>query len=497
MHPTSLPSAHGIGSFGDEAFAFVDMLKSAHITLWQILPLGPTGYGDSPYAARSTFAGNELLIDLKVLAYDGYLDLEDILSTPAFPPNRIDYGQVRAYKDPLLQKAADAFLADTEQEVVKDYQEFCAENAWWLDDYALYQVLCEVYNDSRWYEVWPQPLRLRDEKALAEAQHAYAKDIERFKALQYLFFQQYATVKTYANEQGVSIIGDIPIFVAPDSVDAWANRHLFKMDAQGKQRASSGVPPDAFSDDGQHWGNPVYDWKEHEKDGFAWWIQRIQKTLEVCDIIRIDHFRGFAAYWEIPQGESTAKNGTWKPSPGKKLFAALRKALGDEIPLIAEDLGVITPDVVELRDSNNLPGMKILQFAFGLKDGKLDSTNAYLPHNCQYQSVIYTGTHDNNTTQGWYDALDEGTKDKVRRYLEAPDDQIVWQMIRVMLLSASKDAILPLQDLMGLGSEARMNVPSTVGMSNWSWRLESLRAVERWRLERLKAMIELYGREGC
>ncbi|MFA6681957.1 MAG: 4-alpha-glucanotransferase [Sphaerochaeta sp.] len=496
LHPTSLPSAYGIGSFGDEAFAFVDLLKSAKVTLWQILPLGPTGYGDSPYAARSTFAVNELLIDLKVLAYDGYLDLEDILNTVEFPLDRIDYGKVREFKEPLLVKAADAFLADTELAIVKQYALFCKENSWWLDDYALYQVLCKVYNDSRWHTIWPEPLRLRDEEALAEARVKYAVDIERYKALQYLFFEQYAKLKAYANKNRVSIIGDIPIFVAPDSVDAWANRHLFKMDAQGRQTASSGVPPDAFSDEGQHWGNPVYNWKEHEKDGFSWWIKRIEKTLEVCDIIRVDHFRGFAAYWEIPKGEKTAINGKWVPSPGKKLFAALKEALGDAIPLIAEDLGVITPDVEELRDSNNLPGMKILQFAFGLRGDVLDATNAYLPHNCQYNSVIYTGTHDNNTTRGWYDALDPGTKDKVRRYLEAPDDQIVWQMIRIMLLSASKDAILPMQDLLGLGAEARMNVPSTVGMSNWSWRMKNLNEIEEWRIDRLRGMIEIYGREG-
>ena len=420
MHPTSLPSAHGIGSFGDEAFAFIDLLKSAKVTLWQILPLGPTGYGDSPYAARSTFAGNELLIDLKTLAYDGYLDLEDVLTTGEFPLERIDYGKVREFKEPLLIKASDAFLADTESEVVGKYALFCKENSWWLDDYALYQVLCGVYNDSRWHTIWPKSLRLREDNALAEARSTYAVDIERIKALQYLFFEQYAKLKAYANKHQVSIIGDIPIFVAPDSVDAWANRHLFKMDDQGLQTASSGVPPDAFSDEGQHWGNPVYDWEEHEKEGFAWWIKRIEKTLHVCDIIRIDHFRGFAAYWEIPKGEKTAINGKWVPSPGKKLFAALKDALGDDIPLIAEDLGVITADVEELRDSNNLPGMKILQFAFGLKDGKLDTSNAYLPHNCQYNSVIYTGTHDNNTSRGWYEALDSVTKDKVRRYLEAP-----------------------------------------------------------------------------
>lgn len=495
MHPTSLPSVYGIGSLDDEALAFIDLLKHAKVTLWQILPLGPTGYGDSPYAARSTFAGNELLIDLKSLAYDGYLEVEDVLYHPQFSTDRIDYNQVRTYKEPLLDKAADTFLVHAESEVRARFDAFCSSNSWWLDDYALYQVLCKVYNDSRWHTIWPRELRLRVPQALAQAQKTYGSDIQRIKVQQFFFFTQYEKVKTYANQNGVQIIGDIPIFVAPDSVDAWANRHLFKMDEEGVQTASSGVPPDAFSADGQLWGNPVYNWTEHEKEGFSWWIRRIEQTLKVCDIIRIDHFRGFAAYWEVPQGENTAIKGSWVPSPGAKLLSALKAALGEDIPLIAEDLGVITPDVEALRDTNNLPGMKILQFAFGLTKGKLDTTNAYLPHNCQYNSIIYTGTHDNNTTRGWYDTLDAETKDKVRRYLESPDDQVVWQMIRLMMLSSSKDAILPMQDLLELGSDARMNVPSTCGQSNWSWRLATL-DIEGWRIDRLRGLIEIYGREG-
>jgi 4-alpha-glucanotransferase len=495
LHPTSLPSRHGIGSLGDEAFAFLDLLADSKTTLWQVLPLGPTGYGESPYAARSTFAGNELLIDLDTLACQGFLELGDVLDPPVFSPGRIAFDQVRRYKEPLLEKAADAFLSAGGNPSATDYASFCEENAWWLDDYALYQVLCTAFHDSRWSLMWPKELKLRDPKALQEARETYAGEIERTKVLQYFFFSQYKAVKQYANGKGIRIIGDIPIFVASDSVDAWANTRLLKMDAQCNQRASSGVPPDAFSSEGQLWGNPVYDWPEHEKEGFSWWIRRIEQTLRLCDIVRIDHFRGLSAYWEIPKGAKTAVEGKWVPAPGARLLEALKAALGNDIPLIAEDLGVITEDVEQLRDRNGLPGMKILQFAFDLKDGYLDASNAYLPHNCQYDSVIYTGTHDNDTTRGWYEKLDEELKDKVRRYLECPDEQVVWQMIRAMMMSASRYAVLPMQDLLELGSDARMNIPSTCGQENWSWKLDSL-DIDRWRIDRLRSMTELYGREG-
>ena len=495
MHPTSLPSKHGIGSLGEEAFQFLDLLVKADIRLWQILPLGPTGYGDSPYAARSTFAGNELLIDLKSLAYDGYLDVQDVLDCPTFSVDRVDYGLVRSFKEPLLKKASQLFLQDAETQEREEYDAFVSENAWWLDDYALYQVLCNKYNDSRWFEIWPMEIRLRKESVMQSLHAEYAAEIELVKVQQYFFFSQWKKVKQYANEHDIQIIGDIPIFVAPDSVDAWANRHLLKIDEQGKQTVSSGVPPDAFSAEGQLWGNPVFDWPEHQKEQFSWWIRRIEKTLQLCDIVRIDHFRGFAAYWEVPQGETTAMHGTWVSAPGAQFFSVLRSQHQGELPIIAEDLGVITDDVEELRDSNNFPGMKILQFAFNVENGQLDATNAYLPHNAQYQSVMYTGTHDNNTTQGWYDTLDEGTKDVVRRYLECPDDQVVWQLIRQMMLCASKDAILPMQDWLGLGEEGRMNIPSTCNQSNWSWRVQSL-DLEEWRVERLKSLIALSGRTG-
>ncbi|MGE4454514.1 MAG: 4-alpha-glucanotransferase [Sphaerochaeta sp.] len=493
MHPTSFPSPHGIGSLGDEAFTFIDLLSEAKVSLWQILPLGPTGYGDSPYAARSTFAGNELLIDLRSLAYDGFLDAEDVLFHPEFSVDRVAYGEARAYKEPLLVKAAEHFLEEAEEEQRKEYQNFVAENMWWLEDYAIYQVLCRIHQDSRWFEIWPKELRLRDSKTLQQLKEEHASALEIIQVQQYFFFSQWLQVKHYANEKGIQIIGDIPIFVAPDSVDAWTNRDLLKMDEEGRQTASSGVPPDAFSAEGQLWGNPVYAWQAHKKQKFSWWIKRIEKTLEVCDIVRIDHFRGFAAYWEVPQGEKTAMHGRWQPSPGKEFFKALKTHLGDTLPIIAEDLGVITEDVDELRISNGFPGMKILQFAFNQENGKLDAGNAYLPHNCEYNSVIYTGTHDNNTSRGWYDSLDEQTKDTVRRYLECPDDQVVWQLIRQMLLSHAKDAILPMQDWLELDAGGRMNTPSTCGGSNWSWRMQTLQ-LEGWRVDRLRSLIEISGR---
>ncbi len=492
LHPTSLPGREGIGTLGEEAYQFVDLLAGTHVTLWQMLPLGPTGYGDSPYAARSTFAGNELLIDLKTLAAQGYLELDDVLDAPRFNADRVDYGYVRRWKTPLLEKAARKYLEGEHP----SFTTFCKENGWWLDDYALYVVLARVYGDSRWFLSWPKEVKMRDAKALAKVKALYAEQILVQKVIQFFFDEQFLRLKRYANSKGVLIVGDIPIFVAGDSVDVWSNRRLFKLDAQGFQKVSSGVPPDAFSADGQMWGNPIYDWKEHEREGWTWWTRRIQGALRYSDIVRIDHFRGFAACWEIPKGDATARGGKWVKAEGVSFFHHLKEIYGEELPFIAEDLGVITPDVEQLRLSNGLPGMKILQFAFGYgENGSLDASSAYLPHNCEWQSVIYTGTHDNNTTKGWYDSLEEGLKDKVRRYLECPDEQVVGQLVRAMLMSASRYAVLPMQDWLELGGEARMNVPATCGTSNWSWRLKSL-AVEPWRVNHLREMIDLYGRDG-
>lgn len=492
MHPTSLPGREGIGTFGDEARQFVNLLAEAHVGLWQMLPLGPTGYGDSPYATRSSHAGNELLIDLTDLAAEGLLDLKDLLDAPHFNTKRVDYGKVRQWKRPLLLKAARNFLADKEGQ--EAFKAFCAKEAWWLDDWALYITLCEVYGDSRWFCAWPKPVKMRDARTLAALKTQYAGQILLEKVIQYFFHLQATALKHYANNRGVRIIGDIPIFVAGDSVDVWKDRWLFKLDAQGNQKVSSGVPPDAFSADGQLWGNPIYDWKAHQKEGWQWWTRRIQKALEYSDILRIDHFRGFAACWEVPAKDTTARNGKWVKAPGEEFFQHLHEVLGEDLPFIAEDLGVITPDVEKLRDENRLPGMKILQFAFGLdRQGRLDTTNPYLLHNCTKDSVVYTGTHDNNTTLGWFKSLDDGTRDKVRRYLECPDDQVVWQLVRLGMMSPSKYAIFPMQDWLTLDGDARMNVPATCGGSNWSWRAESL-DLEGWRIGRMRDLIDIYGR---
>lgn len=489
LHPTSLPSRFGIGSLGEKAIQFIDLLEKMNISLWQILPLGPTGFGDSPYASRSTFAGNELLIDLDQLVYDDYLEVLDVIQDPFELTDRIDYNLVRQVKEPLIKKAAITLINSDDK---ADFNKFCEENSYWLDDYALYSILVEDYNDSRWFYAWPEEIKKRSKPAIDKIIKENTTRLEIVKATQYFFFKQWMRVKSYANSKNIQIIGDIPIFVAGDSVDAWTNVDLFKMDENYQQLFSAGVPPDAFSDEGQLWGNPVYKWEKHLETNFAWWTKRVKATLSMCDIVRIDHFRGLESYWEVPSTEKTALNGKWVKAPGQELLDHLYKEIPN-LNVIAEDLGVITDEVEALRDNNNLPGMKILQFAFGYRDGKFDSTNAYLPHHCNYNSVVYTGTHDNDTTRGWFDKLGEGEKDIIRRYYESSNEEIVWKMIRNMLFTNSKWAILPMQDILELDSNSRMNTPSTCGSSNWSWRLTNLN-IDNWREERLAYTIELSDR---
>lgn len=492
LHITSLPSDYGIGDLGENAYKFVDSLSAASVGLWQMLPVGPTGYGDSPYAARSAFAGNELLISPRFLYLDGYLDLDDVMEK-ALPKERVDYGEARALKMPMLCRAAETFLLSHGNDR-KAFEEFRKREGWWLEDYALFQVLTDEFNDSRWFLSWPQKLKMRDEAAIAEKRAEKEHEIDIYAVLQYFFYKQFSELKAYANEHSVELVGDIPIFVAGDSSDAWSHRELLQIDENGEQEASSGVPPDAFSADGQLWGNPLYRWEEHVRTGFRWWIDRFRKNLELFDIVRVDHFRGFEACWEVPKGETTAKNGKWVKSPGQELFDALRNELGESLPVIAEDLGVITPEVEALRKNNGFPGMKILQFAFAFEDGEWQTDNVYLPHNIDRNSVAYTGTHDNNTTKGWYDELDDGMKDYVRRYFECGDEEVLWKMIRSLIGSPALFAIFPMQDILGLGSEARMNVPSTCGTSNWSWimRKEDLATPS---LEGIKYYSHLYGRD--
>ncbi len=492
LHITSLPSDYGIGDLGENAYKFVDTLADSSVGLWQMLPVGPTGYGDSPYAARSAFAGNELMISPRLLYLDGYLGIEDVMDK-AIPSERVDYGEARALKMPMLRRAALAFL-ESRGNAKKAYEEFREREGWWLEDYALFQVLADEFNDSRWFLSWPKELKMRDPAALEAKRKEKKTEIDIYAVLQYFFYKQFMDLRSYANERSVKLIGDIPIFVAGDSSDAWSHRELLQIDEEGEQEASSGVPPDAFSADGQLWGNPLYRWSEHIRTGFKWWIDRFKKNLELFDIVRVDHFRGFEACWEVPKGETTAKNGKWVKSPGQELFDALRAALGNDLPIIAEDLGVITPEVEALRKNNGFPGMKILQFAFAFENGEWQTENAYLPHNIEHMSVAYTGTHDNNTTQGWYDDLDDGMKDYVRRYFECSDNEVLWRMIRSLMGSTALFAIFPMQDILGLGSDARMNVPSTCGTSNWSWKMKKEDLVSP-SFQGIKYYARLYGRD--
>lgn len=484
LHPISFYGPHGIGCLGAEAREILNRFRQAGVTLWQILPLGPTGYGDSPYSALSAFAGNELLIDVRTLPG------ADLSALDNRDTQRVDYGVVRQQKMSALMLCADTFIARAGTAERREFEAFCRRNAFWLDDYALYRVLCEVHNDTRPF-MWPRPEARRQPQTIEKLTARHAAQIQRWKVLQFFFRRQWDALHAYANSLGMKIIGDIPIFCAQDSVDVWCNPALFNLDKNGMADKIAGVPPDAFSATGQLWGNPTYNWPEHEKDGFAWWKSRMTQTLSLVDIVRIDHFRGFEACWEVPQGAETAAAGHWVKGPGMKLF----KALGRNLPVIAEDLGIITDEVRELLRQTGYPGMAVLQFAFWLRDGKLEQKNAYLPHMLDSNIVAYTGTHDNDTTRSWYDWQDEATKDMLRRYFQCPDSDIVWQMIRTLLMSRADYVIIPAQDIAGLGQEGRMNQPSTVGTSNWSWRLRR-DDIRDWMFERLREMNSLYGRDG-
>lgn len=496
IHPVSFYGPHGIGCLGQEAREVLQALSSAGVNIWQILPLGPTGYGDSPYASRSTFAGNELLIDVRQIPYakvsilDGCMRCDDgRVDGGRVDGGRVDYEAARRFKMPVLFNAADEFLRRCSSAELAEFEGFCADKSWWLDDYALYMSIADDLKDSRWF-MWPGALAGRDKAAMDKCRRQYGTSIARYKVLQYYFFKQWDELHRFAAGLGMRILGDIPIFVAADSVDVWCNRRLFKLDSQGRPSELSGVPPDAFCADGQLWGNPVYDWEVHERDGFSWWRTRITETLRMVDMVRIDHFRGFESSWEIPSGSDNAINGKWVKGPGRRLF----DKLPGDARIIAEDLGVITPEVESLRDELGLPGMKVLQFAFEAQDGRLNAAHDYLPHNYGYNCAAYTGTHDNETSRGWYQNQSDFMKDMIRRYLQCPDEDVVWQMMRSVLQSHAGYAIFPMQDVLGLGNEGRMNQPATVGASNWSWRLRK-GELQEWMLARLGAMIALYGRD--
>jgi len=462
LHPTSLPGPGGIGSMGQSARAFADFLHASGQSIWQILPTGPTTYGHSPYACYSAFAGNPLLIDLEALAGEGDLDSSDL--SHGLPDDRVDYQRVEKFKIDILKKAAAGFFATGHSARMEAFRSFCETNSW-LKDFALFMTLKEHYHGKCWNE-WPDAVAGREPSALEELNQELSGLIDVQKYMQWQFFRQWQGVKEYANSLGIKIFGDIPIFVAYDSADVWANRHLFLLDEEGRPTAVAGVPPDYFSSTGQLWGNPLYDWDAMASNGYGWWIDRFRCSFALCDMVRVDHFRGFESHWEVQAKEKTAVNGRWAPGPGDALFYAVAGALG-QLPIIAEDLGVITPEVEALRDRFSFPGMKILQFAFGS-----GPRNPYLPHNHIRESVVYTGTHDNDTTVGWFASLTESEKKDVCRYLNTSGDDIAWDLIRVSLVSVADTVIFPLQDILSLDSEARMNTPGT-STGNWTWRFSA------------------------
>jgi 4-alpha-glucanotransferase len=461
-HPTSFPGPHGIGDMGDAAFRFVDWLALSGQRLWQILPLTPPGPGHSPYASPSAFAGNPLLISLAWLAGDGLLGPEAIEQHPRFPDYAVDFGTVIAWKLPLLREAFSAFRRGAATHLRPAFERFRVEAAGWLDDYALFMALKDAHAGAGWL-LWEPGVRRRDPDALAAARERYAEDIRFHQFVQFQFRRQWAELRRYANERDIRIVGDLPIFVAHDSADVWARQRFFRLDSEGRPVVVAGVPPDAFSETGQHWGNPHYDWEAIADDGYAWWIERVRASLQLVDVLRIDHFRGFAAAWVIPVDAPSAAGGRWERGPGAAVFAAIERALGDS-PFIVEDLGVITDDVVALREELGLPGMKVLQFAFGG-----DPDNFYLPHTYSPNCVVYPATHDNQTTIGWFASLPEWQRHNVQRYLGKDGGDIAWDLIRLALASVATMAIVPLQDVMRLNDDARMNVPGRAD-GNWSWR---------------------------
>jgi len=430
--------------------------------MWQVLPLGPVGLGDSPYASPSAFAGNPLLISLPWLAGDGLLERSKLDDVPPFASSRVDYAAVRAYKDPLLREAFDRFRRGAGSHLRGDFEAFCGDQASWLADFALFMALRDAHGGQVW-SAWPSEVALRQPEALEAARQSLADEVRFHQFSQFNFFRQWREVHRYAGQHGISIIGDLPIFVAYDSADVWAHRELFRIDDEGQLTDVAGVPPDAFTASGQLWGNPVYDWERNAETGYAWWIDRVRHTLGQVDLLRIDHFRAFAASWIVPADAATAAAGHWEPGPGTDIFDAMRQALGS-LPFIVEDLGLITPDVVALREELGLPGMKVLQFAFD--SGPL---NAYLPHNYDPNTVVYTGTHDNQTTIGWFRTLTDAARAEVQRYLCRDGSDIAWDMMRAALASVADRALAPLQDVMRLDDDARMNAPGTA-TGNWGWR---------------------------
>ena len=464
MHISSLPGKYGIGSFGQSAYDFVDFLVRTKQRYWQILPLGTTSYGDSPYQSFSAFAGNTYFIDFDILIEEGLLNEADVKGADfGDDPRKVDYAKIFDARRPIMEKAVARFLKADD---LSDYESFVEQNAAWLEVFAEYMAIKEHFDNLAWTE-WPdEAIRRREAASLVSYREKLADKLTYHRVTQYLFFKQWLRLKAYANEHHIEIVGDMPIYVAADSADVWAQPHFFKTDAVGKPTCVAGCPPDEFSETGQLWGNPIYDWEAMDKDGYAWWIERLRESFKIYDIVRIDHFRGFESYWEVPAGSETSASGKWVKGPDYKLFAAVKEALGD-LNIIAEDLGFMTDEVIELRERTGFPGMKILQFAFNPDDESIDS-----PHLAPNNSVMYTGTHDNNTVLGWYkDEIDDATRQYMAQYTNRKEYETVpHAMLRTIFASVSFMAIATMQDLLELDSAARMNYPSTIG-GNWTWRM--------------------------
>ncbi len=488
LHPTSLPSRGGIGDFGPAAYDFVDWLAAAKQTLWQVLPLQPVGAGNSPYSATSAFAGNVLMVSLERLAEQGLLDQVQVgnLSDGNSP---VDFDGVREHKLPLLRQAAANFAHSAPSEVRERYDAFCRDNEWWMEDYVLFSVLRERFSQQAW-NTWPREIARRDPAMIAQLRSELQEDLDAERFMQFAFFDQWSDLRSHCADRGIRIIGDVSIFVSYDSADVWTNPKLFRLKKDLSPLVVSGVPPDAFSETGQRWGNPLYDWDALKARGYDWWIGRMRWAIETCDIVRIDHFRGFEAYWEIPAEEPTAVHGHWVQGPNAGFFQALRTALG-KLPFIAEDLGYITREVHDLRKALEIPGMKILQFGFDNK-----GAHVYLPHRYEPDCVVYTGTHDNDTMVGWWNttATDE-EKELVSTYMNIGEDGVQWAFIRTALTSVANLCVIPVQDVLGLDSSARMNVPSEMDGS-WTWRLKA-GALTPELAAKLAALVEVTDREAC
>lgn len=516
MHPSSFSGTPGIGTLGKAAYEFVDWLESAHQSLWQVLPIGPTGYGDSPYASFSTFAGNPLLIDLDDLVEKKWASAEDIAPAEYIKTTgKVDYGSVVWWKMPVLFKCAEFFLKNASKKDREAYEAFKNDNSSWLDNYANFTSIKQYYDAEAqkqgisgvaqmWNAFWPEKLAKCDPTAVSKWNAEHVENIEQIKVIQFFFGTQWFAIKNYANKKGIKIIGDIPIFVAADSADVWANQKFFQLDKKGIPLKVAGVPPDYFSATGQLWGNPLYDWAALKKDNYSWWVKRTARMTELVDIVRIDHFRGFEAYWSIPYGDETAVNGEWVKGPDIELFNAIKKSLG-ELPIIAEDLGLITEGVKKLRDDSGFPGMKILQFAFDPSEaGKDGMVNAFLPHMYPNASVVYTGTHDNDTMQGWLDSASDAAVKIAAEYAfskkmteaearaASKDGSLNDALVRCAIASCADMAVIPMQDILDLGAEARMNIPNTTG-TNWAWRMDE-GSLTKEKAEWLAFVSDLYGR---